>query len=753
MTSPIGQSIERAGGRERVTGALRYAGDLALPGMLHAKLVRIPCAHARVRGIDAAAARALPGVHLVLSAYDLPKPVARYGPIENDRPIIADGEVKFHGEPVAAVVAETEDAAEAAAEAVRVDYEELPGVFTIADALAPGAPLVQEPSLRPSSAFRETNIYNEWTYAWGDEAVKDAAFVSMQTFRFPMVTHVALEPHVFMAAPDGQGGVTIWSTVQHPFLLQRVVASVLGMPVANVRVIAPDTGGGFGGKGYPKLEPLVALLALKAGRPVRLAMTLADTFFMGRRSSCEVNIRTGFSRDGRLVFNRAEATYLVGAYADITARIVGKAAYLACGPYRIPHVRLVGRAVFSHTVPATAFRGFGAPQYLWALESQMDAAARALGFDRVDIRLRNIPGRGEQLVPGDIPVDGIWKEGLQKAAHAIGWGTPLAPHHGRGIAIGIKSPKPATVSQAIVRLHNDGSASVLAGTTDMGQGARTVFAQLAAHELGLSVERVAVFCGDTAIAPFDSLTASSRSTVFMGNAILDACGKVKERLAAITAEVHGVPASSVEVHDGAVHLAGKALTYRTVIEGFYGPASGDVIAVGEYRQARDQRHALGGTASFWEVIFCAAEIAVDEETGAYTIAKLVTAGDIGKALNPAHVEMQDEGGAMIGLGHTMMEHLELDARGMIINRGVLDYRIPTSMDVPDEVHSLLVENADGPGPFGAKGTGESGVLAVAPAVASAIADATGVVCTELPITPEALWTALQRARGAAGANA
>jgi CO/xanthine dehydrogenase Mo-binding subunit len=322
------------------------------------------------------------------------------------------------------------------------------------------------------------------------------------------------------------------------------------------------------------------------------------------------------------------------------------------------------------------------------------------------------------------------------------------------VAIGIKSPRPGTVSQAIVRIHADSSATVLVGTVDMGQGSRTILRQLAADALGLDPDAIQVRCADTALVPFDSVTASSRSTVFMGNAVLDACAKVRDRLRAIAAEEYGAAEAAVTVAEGAVQVGGRKRSYGRVIQDHYGPGAGEVVGVGEYRQKVDGRHPLDGAAPFWEVICFGAEVEVDEETGRYRIVRFVTTGDIGKALNPAQLRGQDEGGALMGLGHTMMEHLVLDNRGRIAGAGPLDYRIPTIQDVPDEALSLLVENADGPGPYGAKGTGESGVLAVSPAVVSALSEATGLRFTDLPVTPERVWEALQaRAREAPTAGA
>lgn len=744
MPEHVGQSVKKSGGRERVTGALQFAADMQMPGLLHAKLVTLDCARARILSIHAAAAEQVEGVHCVLTPADLPRPMPRYGPVEDDRPVLADGETKYYGEPVAVVAAETEQIAAAAAERVRVQHEELPGVYTVEDALAPGAPLVQEPSLRPDSPHRDSNVYNEWHYAWGEAEADEADLVIEETYRFPMQVHFAIEPHVFAAAPDEPDGVVIWSTVQHPFPLRRAVAESLGLPAAKVRVVATEMGGAFGGKGYPKFEPLMAFLALRTGRPVRLALSLAESFLAGRRAAGVVTMRSGFSRDGRFVFNRSRADYLIGAYADITSSIVSKAAYIGCGAYRIPNLEVTARAVFSHTPPATAYRGFGAPQYLWALEAQIDRAARRLGIERLQMRLRNIPDRGEELIPGDTPVDGDWKQGLSLAAEAVGWHEPLPPGHGRGLAIGVKSPRPGAASQALARLHHDGSATLMVGTTEMGQGSKTAFSQIAARALGIPFEKIKVVCGDTGRVPFDAVTASSRSTVCMGNAILAACEEIKRKTAALAADAHGVSADRVSVSDGMVHLPETVLNYAEAICSSYGPGEGEVMGLGEFRLPRDPEHPLGGPAPFWEIIFFATEVDVDRETGQYRLTKLVTVADIGKAINPAAVKGQDEGGSLMSVGQAMMEQFILDERGRPVNLGALDYRIPTTQDIPLRTESLLVENADGPGPFGAKGVGESGATAVAPAIASAVAQATGASFTELPLTAERVWRRLKQ---------
>ena len=738
----IGRSMERVGGIDRVTGALRYAADIRLDHTLQVKLVRLDCARARIRLIDTAEAAQIEGVRFVITANDLPMPAPRFGPIYADQPVLAMSETKFFGEPVAAVAAETEDAAETAAALVRVGYEELAPVLTIEAALDPRSPLVQDPELRRGSLHAHTNTLDEWLFGWGNVEDARAECAIENDYTFPMVTHFAIEPHVFLAAPD-PNGIVIWSSIQHPFVLQRVVASALNWPVSKVRIVAPDPGGGFGGKGWPKFEALIALLALKTGRPVRFVLTLEETFQAVRRASAKVHIRTGFAADGRMMFQDIESNFLIGAYADVGPRVVSKASYVACGPYRVPHARIRARALLSHTTPSTAFRGFGTPQASWAVESQIDEAARALGIDRVEIRRRNLPEKGEAFIPGDTPADGDWRQALDQAADAIGWGKQLAKNRGRGIALGVKSSATASVSFAIARLHADGSASVMAGTSDMGQGARTVFTQLAAGELGIPPGQITIVMGDTSVAPFDSSTSASRSTVFMGNAILKACRAIKSQLRQLAQELFELSEGAIDVKDGRIRLPDREYSYAELMKLYYGSSRGEAIGVGSARSPSKAGHPLGGNPAFWETTCVAVEVEVDPETGMVQIPKLVLASDIGKAVNPRQVETQDEGAAVMGLGHTLMEQLILDEHGRILNLGALDYRIPTIQDIPLEFQSILIENGDGPGPFGAKGAGEGGVLSIAAAIGSAVEEATGVRIRDLPLTPERIWRGIQ----------
>ncbi len=738
----VGASARRVGGYGRVTGHQEYLADITLTDMLHVKLVTLDCARARIISIDKTAAEQVSGVRLIMTAEDLPHPMPRFGPQFQDRPVLATGETKYHGEPIAAVAAETKDAAEAAAKLVRVDHEVLvDGVFSVSRALDPTAPLVQDPDLRPDDPLANTNILREHHFGWGDVDSQEADLVVENTYEFPMVTHFAIEPHGFMAAPDGDG-IAIWSTIQHPYLLQKTIAKLLDLPLAKVRVFAPDPGGAFGGKQNPKLEPLVAYMSLRTGRPVRLILTLDETFQAVRRASTEIRVRTGLNSDGTLVFEDFESNFLIGAYVDIADRVVTKGNYLAAGPYRVPAVRIIARGILSHTTPSTAFRGFGIPQVTWARESNLDEGARALGIDRLEIRLRNLAEQGEEFVPGDTPADGDWQQAVRRAAELLGWDEPLPAGRGRGIALGLKSGPTTGLSYSTVRLLGDGSVLIYSGTSDMGQGARTVFAQIASQELGVPLDRISVIMGDSTVVPYDQQTSASRSSVLMGTAVLRACQDIQAKVRTMAARLDGVDESEVSVEKGMVYLPGREATVTETLVTGLGPLGGELVGNGEMRKDKDLEHPLGGSALFFEFNATAVELEVDPGTGEITITKHMTVSDVGLAMNPLQVTGQDEGAAIMGLGHTLMEHYIFDEEGRIRNLGAIDYRIPTSLDLPLELRSDSIENADGPGPYGVKGISEGALLAVSPAVGSAVTEATGLIIRDLPLTPQRVWEAM-----------
>ncbi|MBU1227137.1 MAG: xanthine dehydrogenase family protein molybdopterin-binding subunit [Actinobacteria bacterium] len=740
----IGTSAERVGGVDRVTGAQQYLADLPIHDVLHVKLVTLDYPTARILSIDTSAAEQVPGVRLIMTAADLPDPMPRYGMQHHDRPIIAIGETKFHGEPVAAVAAETLEAAEEAAGLVRVEYEVLPAISSVAAALDPASPLVQDPAIRKEGPFRHTNTIAEYHFGWGDvdAAAAGADLIVEGTYQWPMQTHFAIEPHGFIAAPDGDG-IVVWSTIQHPYQLQRTLARVLGLPLAKVRVIAPDPGGGFGGKQHPKFEPLLAFMALQAQRPVRLILTLAETFQAARRAGAEVTVRAGLQSDGTLVFQDFENNFLLGAYAEAGDRTASKPSYLSAGPYRTPAVRIVSRGLLTHTTPTHPLRGFGIPQLTWAREQILDEAAHRLGMDPLALRMKNLARYREEFIPGDTPADGDWAQTVEEAARLIDWGSPLPEGRGRGMAVAVKSGPTTGLSYARVRRLADGSAVVLFGTSDMGQGARTVFAQIVAEELGIPLDRVSVISGDTAVVPYDQQTSASRSTVLMGNAVMRACDDVNRQIAGMAARIYGVAEEEVAARNGVVRMSNEEIPADEVVAAGLGPLGGEISGVGEMRKDVVPGHPLAGTATFYEFNCTAVEVEVDAATGVTRVLRHVSVGDAGKALNPGQVTGQDDGAAVMGLGHALMEHLILDEAGRVRNLGAVDYRIPTVMDMPGELVTRSIENGDGPGPYGAKGVSEGSLLGTAPAVAAAVRDAVGVVIRDLPLTPERVWTAIQ----------
>jgi CO/xanthine dehydrogenase Mo-binding subunit/aerobic-type carbon monoxide dehydrogenase small subunit (CoxS/CutS family) len=750
----VGHPVPRIDGTEKVTGRARYVTDLLAPGMLHAKVLRSPHAHARIVRIDTARARAMPGVVTVLAGADLTWCDPYFGPAFRDRPILAIDVVRYEGEPVVAVAAVDETTAAAALDVVEVDYEPLPAVITLEEALAPNAPLVHasEPAaghfadlstLRPVPG---TNLCHQFHYDRGDAAaaLANVDVIVEDTFRFPAVQHYAMEPHAALASWDETSVLTVWASTQNPYSVRVELAKMFGLPLSRIRIVVPHLGGGFGSKTYAKLEPLASALARAAGRPVRVAASAAEAFQTVRRCAARVTVRAGFRRDGTLVTVECRAHYDVGAYADIGPRVVQKATYTATGPYRVPHVTLDSAAVYTNTTPGGAFRGFGVPQLVWALESLLDVAADRLDRDPVDLRRQNLLGHGEEFAPGDTPIDGKFEESLARAADAIAWTQESASDRGRGVAAMLKASVAPSVSEAIVRLHADGSVTVLASAVEMGQGTRTVLAQIAAEVLAVPVTRVTVIPPDTAVTPYDQTTSSSRSTAMTGRAVQVAAEDVREQLLRIASEHVGLPARELVLEDSAVQTASRRISYSEILALRFGMGGGELIGRGVVAPGRSAAP-LGGSTPFWEMAVGAAEVSIDDETGAVQVERYVSVADVGRAVNPLLLEAQDEGGVVQGLGHTLFEEMVYED-GHLLNGSLLLYRVPRADDVPPRLECRFVENADGSGPFGAKGAGEGSLVPVSAAIANALARLTGVRLRDLPLTPERVWRALRARR-------
>ena len=743
----VGTSARRIDGRDKVTGRALYAGDLRITGMLHGKVLRSAVPHARLLRVDARAAEAMPGVVAVLTRDDLTGIDPFYGPIIKDRPIVAMDKVRYAGEPVALVAAVDDVSAEAALAAITVEYEELPFAADIPSAFAPGAPAIHErlPGATTSKDFSAArsdpsrNICHYERIEQGDVAQGFAASdrIFEDVYTFPMIYHYAMEPHTVIAQVDGEG-ITVWASAQHPFVVRAELARMFRMPLAQVRFIVPYLGGGFGSKSYTKIEPLAVALARKARRPVRLALPVEGAMHTVRRHGARVRLKTGVSNDGRILARECEVFLDTGAYADNGPDVAKRAAARVLGPYRSPHIRSDGYAIYTNTVPAGSMRAIGGPQALWACESQMDAIAQTMGWDQVEFRRKNLLRRGEKLAPHLKAMDADLAMSLGALAEGIRWGRATAEGRTPGLACAIMNAGAYPLSSAIVRLHADGSASALMGSTEMGQGTRTVMAQLIAEELALSLDQVRLSGADTSVTPFDRSTGASRSTTVMGAAVQEAARDVRAQLVTLAAGALGWPADGVRLVEGTAEHGGRRAPYADLLAQHFGMPGGELIGRGTIRPPD------GGFEEpwFWEVGMGAAEAQVDRETGQVRVTRYVSVADVGRAVNPKQCHAQEEGTVVMGLGHTLFEAIAY-GDGQIRNPNLIDYRVPRMDDVPDEMESILIENGDGPGPFGARGIGESAILAVAPAVAGSIARATGVRIKELPLTPERVWRALR----------
>jgi CO/xanthine dehydrogenase Mo-binding subunit len=754
--SIVGKNAHRVDGVEKVTGKAVYTGDVELPGMAYAKILRSPVAHAKVLNIDGSKARNLRGVITVLSRDDIKEFNYLYGATYKDQSIVAVDKVRYVGDPVAAVLANDPATAEEALNLIDVEYEELPKVTGIDEAIAEGAPLVHEgdvarAELRGSTygapeRFKGTNICYYFGYERGnlDEAFRKADFVFEDTFRFHKVQHYSLEPHTNIAHYDGEK-FTIWSSCQDPFTLRDHLSAIFRLPLSRIRVIVPYVGGGYGGKLYVKAEPITAALSWKTRRPVKLVFSVGESFKTITRHAARVKLKTGVTRDGRLVARDCQIFTDTGAYADAGPRVTQKAGYRSLGPYRIPSAKIEAHSVYTNTVPAGAFRGFGGVQVTWAYESQMDMIADRLGMDAVELRLKNLLKKGDLYTAGDTPVDCDLKEGLLKVADAIKWKQKSSkPHTGKGVGLCMKDAGGTyKVAGATVKMSSDGSVALLTGTVEVGQGPRTALSQIVAEELAMSLEQIAVAQLDTDVTPYDISTSASSSTVVMGLAVQRAAQDVKKQFLQCAAKVLKQKIESLTLRDGKVHARdGQSMPYGKVITEFFGSKAGEISGKGLYRDKRSKEAVLGSPTTFWEVGWGGVEVEVDPETGVINLLNYVSVADVGKAINPEQVHGQDEGAVMFAIGHTLCEEMVYED-GQLLNPNLIDYRVPTFENLPKKFSTHLIENGNGPGPFGAKGMGEGGLLPVASAIANAVSQAVGVRIQNLPLTPPNVWKALE----------
>jgi CO/xanthine dehydrogenase Mo-binding subunit len=749
-----GTSARRVDGIAKVTGAARYTVDLSVPGMAHAIVVRSTRAHARIVSIDRAAAAASPGVLRVITGEDLLAAgmTPYYGHVVLDHPVLAIERVRFHGEPVALVVAETRREAAEAAELVEVTYEELPAVIDADDALKPDAPILHEQrgervgdeGMDQGEGGLVGNVCAIATVGWGnlDEAFAKAHLVVEGEYRYPKLYGYAMEPYNALAFFD-QGDLIVFSSAQHVYMVRRDLARMFHLPLARVRVSAPYVGGGYGTKSYTKVEGMTAAAAHFTGRPVKLELSVEEAILTTRSASARIRARSAFTKDGMLLARDFEIVMNNGAYTDNTPLVNSKTANRCFGPYRIPALRVVARSVFTNTVPSSSLRGFGAPQGNIAGELQMDEAAAKLGIDPVELRLRNLVGPGEEFMPGKRPLDADLKDDLRCLASALEW-PGAAAGHSIGLGVSASDAGAYPTSTAAIRIHSDTSITLFTGSTELGQGSRTVLSQIVAEEMGVPLGSVSVVSGDTGVVTYERTTGASRTTTITGRAVQEACRDARRRVRELAAQALELPLESIEDTVGGIRANGKELSYGEVIERWFG-AGGEVLGHGAVRRAEG----FAKMPPFYEIGCSGLELTVDRETGQVHITKLTTVGDVGFAINPALVHGQDAGAAMMGLGAALHEELVYDGE-QLANPNVVDYRVPRFSDLPDEVIHLLAERRDGSGPYGAKGAGEGAGNTIGGSVASALGRLFGVFPHELPATPERVWRLMRQADEAKG---
>jgi CO/xanthine dehydrogenase Mo-binding subunit len=758
----VGKPVTRVDAEEKITGQAVYGYDLVLPNMLYGKTLFSPKAHAKITKINTERAKKLPGVVAVVTGADAPW---THGEAVKDKPFLAQGKVRFIGEPVAAVAAEDEDIAQAAVKLIDVEYEDLP-VYTDPEAACkPGCMEIHEDYDKYRKANfmvrgAAPNIAEHFKLRTGDveAGFKQSDLVLEERYFVPMIQHAAMEPHSAHAQFDKESGrLTIWVANDAPFRALHEITEALNMPKEKIRFINPLQGGGFGSKGGLKVEPIAVALAFHTnGRPVRVKFNREETFISTlTRHEAVVYCKTGVKKDGTLMARQMIIYWGAGAYAEKSPTVCIRGSLPAPGPYRIPHVKVDGYAVYTNKPIAGSYRGYGIPQGAWAGEQQMDEIARRLGMDPIDIRLKNIFVEGDVSYWGEqLHAVGL-KETLIKATEAIDYGKkPVNAKPGikigKGFACIQKPTRSPTTSAAGVLVNAKGEVTVLAGTVEIGQGCNTILSQVAAEELKVPMDKVRMHPLDTDVIPYDASTTSSRSTYHMGNAVRRASIHAREQIMEAASPMLEAAARDLDVGDGKVFLKDQpqqALPIGEVVRrklGINGEVRGDGSYTYEIGKDLDLETGHSDHASaFYMYATQAAEVAVDEESGRVRVLRMSAAHDVGKAINPLNCAAQIEGGVVMGIGSALHEELVVDNTGKVRNPSFLDYHLVTSLDTP-ELIPIVVECAEPEGPYGAKGLGEPGLAPTPAAIGNAVTDAIGVRIYDLPLKPENVYWALQK---------
>ena len=739
VNSTVGQAVPHVEGRAKVTGEAKYSADIMLPGMLWGKCLRSTFPHACIVSIDISRARQLRGIHAVITAADLPDILL--GRFLFDCPVLARGRVRFIGEKVVAVAAESLDAAEAALRLVEVEYEELPAVFDPLQAMREDAPRIHDypaayahaelfPLRQADSRLAPPipNVMSQVFYRNGDIRVgfAQASRIFEHTYFVPPVHQGYIEPHACVASVEPGGRIDFWLSNKTPFIARSQIAAALRIPEDRVRVNPVVIGGDFGGKGSLMDAVLCYFLAKSCGRPVKMVMTYTEELMAGNpRHSAVITHRTGIDRDGRITARQAKIIFNCGAYGAFTPLQTVHGGSHAGGSYRVPNLEIEALRVYTNTVPRGHMRAPGAPQTVFAIESHMDMIAHEIGLDPLEFRLRNVLTEADKGPLGERWQHVRGQQVLAAAAKAAGWDSAKRPCVGRGIGIYDREPGGFGQSSATLTLGADSKLTLVTGAADTGTGSYTVLQQIVAQELQVPLESVTVVQGNTDTALFEVGAGGSRLTHTAGQAAIVVVGELKQALLDLAAQYFAIEKAHVRsVRDAFVTIDGRRTQRVELLQW-----AAELRAIPITRTATYTPKPGAGITCFAAQI---AEVEVDPETGQITLCKLVTAHDVGTVINPLTHQGQIEGGVVQGIGQALTEHLVV-RDGAVTSLNLGDYKLPTAMDIPG-LTTVLIETNAGPAPYAGKAIGEMSNVAVPAAIANAVFDAVGVRLIDLPIT-------------------
>ncbi len=755
--SIIGKPVKRIDGEIKVTGRAKYITDLSRPGMLWGKILFSDRPHAKIVRIDTAKAGALEGVRAVITAADAP--AILYGLYIFDRYIFARDRVRHIGEPVAAVAATSKKIAEKALRLIEVVYEDLPGAFSMEDALKPDAYKIH-PELEKYQGIypyiKYGNVCMDARVSSGDveAGFAEADLVFEQVYKTSPMHQSSIEPHACLAEYDFSGKLTVWTGTQQLSVCHSELAKCLGLPQTQVRVVPAWLGGGFGGKLKSLHEGICALLARAADAPVKIELTREEEMTATHpRANFVMRLKTGVKRDGRLVAKEVDVCTDVGAYSDHALGMVTHAITYAPGPYHIPHCSARGRAVYTNNPDWGCMRGYGGMEIAWATEAQMDVIAKALNMDPVELRRMNLVQEGEKyLTTQDLRSVHLVEtmDSALKASHYYEKKGKMGPNRGIGLANSMLNTG-FLASSAFLRLNEDGTVSVITAVTDLGTGNLTVLCQIAAETLGVPMDRVGIAAQDSDVSPYDTGSIASRTVFDAGNAVYRAAMDARKQVAELAALSLECDPSCIAIENGIIFDKDQPLVTKTIAEiaseAIFLRQQGPILGRGAIMINPPYDYHVGvgfderpcGSFTFATHVV---EVEVDPETGQVKVLNYTASHDVGQVLNQAGIEGQVEGGVVQGIGYGLYEELVVKD-GKILNAGFTDYRLPTAMDTAFKIHSDFVEIPEERGPYGAKGVGEPPMIPPPPALANAILDAIGVQVTQTPISPERLYWAIQ----------